>query len=436
MTHWIAQLQETLGSDAVELDPLRRERASRDYYWMSPILKAQLGELPPAEAVVKPGSVEEVSAALQIAYIHGIPVTPRGKGTGNYGQSVPCFAGMVIDLQRLNRIEAIDPDWITADAGCHFRQLETAAHTTEQELQLVPSTTLSTLGGFLSGGNGGAGSVEYGSIWDDFVEWLEIVPCTAEATPFRVSGKDCHRYMHTFGATGLIVRARIRLRPKRNWTALFFSFPADGLKAVAAASLEIVNLPIPSRLNSFDLPDTVANFSEDAAVPKGRISLRPMVDRSVVPAVREIVERHGGRFEADRPESLEQLHQHSFNHPTLWTLRKRPDFCHLQVKGETLIEHAEAILALLPEATFHFDSRREGGIDCFGGILLSRFVDEATMDRAIEAIRAMGLHVLNVHSHFLGGGHPPSIETILAVRETTDPKGLLNTGRLPSTATA
>ncbi|MBC2607945.1 FAD-binding oxidoreductase [Pelagicoccus albus] len=428
----LQELLKLIPKSVVDLDPAALLRASRDYYWMSPILKRKLADRPPAEILAKPESEDHLQTILKWAYRNNIPVTPRGKGTGNYGQAVPIDGGLVLDLTNLNAIRSIEENWITAQAGCNFRQLERAASETNQELQLVPSTTGSTLAGFLSGGNGGAGSVTYGMIWNGFVDTLKIYPCTQDSEPFLVQGKDCNPYLHAYGTTGIIAEAKVRLRPRRDWTAFFFSFSPDQIEAVAAASQEIVHLPIPPRLNSFDLPDIVDYFGDDERMPKGRISLRSMVASSMASRIQEIVHKHGGTFEAEDPTALEYLHTHSFNHPTLRIKQKRADLCHLQIKGAGIIKNLPQIIALLPEASCHFDSRKEAGnADSYGGILLSRYESEELLLRAISEIRSMGLQVINVHNHQLGNGHPPSLELIQKTRSKTDPLHLLNDGRIP-----
>ena len=78
------------------------ERLSKDFYWYSPVLKKQLdGKY--ADAVVQPINVEEVRNILRFCYEHDIPVTPRGAGTGNYGQAIPLLGGLVLDLSRMER---------------------------------------------------------------------------------------------------------------------------------------------------------------------------------------------------------------------------------------------------------------------------------------------------------------------------------------------
>src|SRR6201996_6809589 len=81
-------------------------RLSRDFYWYSPVLRKQLdGKI--ADVVVHPRNVREIQDVLRYCYANDIPVTPRGAGTGNYGQAVPLHGGVLLDLSRMDQIESI-----------------------------------------------------------------------------------------------------------------------------------------------------------------------------------------------------------------------------------------------------------------------------------------------------------------------------------------
>ena len=64
------------------------------------------GHMP--EAVVKPADTAQVSAVMKIASREHIPVTPRGAGSGLNGGAVPLAGGVVLSLERMNRILEID----------------------------------------------------------------------------------------------------------------------------------------------------------------------------------------------------------------------------------------------------------------------------------------------------------------------------------------
>src|SRR5580698_5275964 len=87
-TYDIAGLKALVGPVKWEDNPILVRQKSRDFYWYSPILKREL-EAVTADLIVTPRSETEVAAILAAAYRLEIPVTPRGAGTGNYGQAIP-----------------------------------------------------------------------------------------------------------------------------------------------------------------------------------------------------------------------------------------------------------------------------------------------------------------------------------------------------------
>src|ERR1700712_3197784 len=60
------------------------------------------------EVVVKPRTAEEISALLKLCNRHLIPVTPRGAGTGLAGGALPVLGGLLISMERFDKILNID----------------------------------------------------------------------------------------------------------------------------------------------------------------------------------------------------------------------------------------------------------------------------------------------------------------------------------------
>src|SRR5208282_5817843 len=75
---------------------------SRDFFWYSPVLNEKLKGVH-GDLVVCPADDGEVMRTLAYCHAHAIPVTPRGAGTGNYGQAMPLKGGVVLDLSRLDQ---------------------------------------------------------------------------------------------------------------------------------------------------------------------------------------------------------------------------------------------------------------------------------------------------------------------------------------------
>ncbi|MCQ2070534.1 MAG: FAD-binding oxidoreductase, partial [archaeon] len=66
------------------------------------------------DVVVQPISTEEVSEIMKIAYKYEVPVTPRGAGTGLCGAAVPIMGGIVVAMQKMNKIKkiSVNDNWV------------------------------------------------------------------------------------------------------------------------------------------------------------------------------------------------------------------------------------------------------------------------------------------------------------------------------------
>lgn len=131
----------------------------------------------PPEAVLKPGSTDEISAILAYCNQHLIPVTPRGGGTGLSGGALPVMGGVVLGMERFNRILQIDElnQQVTVEPGVITQVLQEAC--IERNLYYPPdpsSRGSCFIGGNLAENAGGPRAVKYG-VTKDFVLGLEAV---------------------------------------------------------------------------------------------------------------------------------------------------------------------------------------------------------------------------------------------------------------------
>jgi D-lactate dehydrogenase (cytochrome) len=116
-------------------------------------------------AILRPGSVREVSEILKIANETGTPIVPQGGNTGLVGGQIPHNGEVVLSLQRLDRIREIDPvsNTITCEAGVTLqRTREAAAQVDRLYPQLLPSEGSCTIGGNLSTNAGGTAALAHG----------------------------------------------------------------------------------------------------------------------------------------------------------------------------------------------------------------------------------------------------------------------------------
>jgi len=133
------------------------------------------------EVVVKPEDTGSVAKILTLANERNIPVTPRGGGTGISEGAIPIYRGIVLSLERLNRILEIDKDNFvaTVEPGVILSDLYQAVEEQGLYYPLYPGEVSATIGGNVATNAGGMRAVKYG-VTRHFVLGLEAVLPTGE----------------------------------------------------------------------------------------------------------------------------------------------------------------------------------------------------------------------------------------------------------------
>src|SRR6185436_8259081 len=174
------------------------------------------------DAVARPRRTKSVSAILRFANRHGIPVTPRGAGYGYVGGCVPLRGGIVLSLERMNRIKEIDPgDFVAVvEAGVVTATLQDAVE--KRRLFYPPdpaSRAESFIGGNIATNAGGPRCLKYG-VTRDYVLGLEVV--LADGTVLQLGGRthkdkagfDLHRlFVGSEGLLGVVTETTLKLLP-------------------------------------------------------------------------------------------------------------------------------------------------------------------------------------------------------------------------------
>ncbi|OHD67765.1 MAG: hypothetical protein A2W19_13130 [Spirochaetes bacterium RBG_16_49_21] len=129
------------------------------------------------DILVRAGSADDVSRTLRFCYEHSIPVLPRGAGTGVTGGAVPVAGGVVLSLEKMNRIIEIDKENMVAvvEPGAVTRHIQDAAKAEGLMYPPDPASLEScSIGGNVAENAGGPSAVKYGTT-KDYVLGLEFV---------------------------------------------------------------------------------------------------------------------------------------------------------------------------------------------------------------------------------------------------------------------
>ena len=123
----------------------------------------------PPEAVVFPINAAEIERIVRICNEYTVPLTPRGRGTGTSGGSLPEQGGVALSLERMTRILAVDAAnrVVVAEPGVINQSLQDAAKAFGYFWPPDPSSAAySTIGGNLATSAGGPHAVKYGTTRD------------------------------------------------------------------------------------------------------------------------------------------------------------------------------------------------------------------------------------------------------------------------------
>lgn len=419
------------------------DRLSHDFYWYSPILRPLLVSKI-ADVAVQPRDTHELIAVLKYAGRHGVPVTVRGAGTGNYGQCVPLERGIILDLSLMDKLEEITPDGVAVcQPGLRLGALETAARAEGWELRMYPSTLVkASIGGFLAGGSGGIGSVTHGGLRDfDTVRGFEVATMEEQPRIVMHEGEAVHEILHAWGTNGVLTRIWFALTPKVEWTQFTVAFKTYDQAFTFAESIACDSTWTKRLVTVFEWPIPSFFTPVKRIARQGKSLVLVMIATDQLEPLRRIVRTSGGEetFSGayDGPRTQPLLSDYTWNHTTLWAMKADTAYTYLQC-GFSTTNCREQFRLLRErygnEIIFHIEFMKNGSGEVVpGAIPLVRFTTEVQLTEMIAYCRSIGVFVANPHVNYLEDAGRFRADNIqLRAKQKYDPRGLLNPGKMIS----
>jgi D-lactate dehydrogenase (cytochrome) len=230
--------------------------------------------------VLRPGSVAEVAAILELANETKTAIVPQGGNTGLVGGQIPHHGEVVLSLIRLDKIREVDPisNTMTVEAGVTLqRAREAAAAAGRLYPQLLPSEGTCTIGGNLATNAGGVAALAHG-IARSHALGLEVVLADGRVLHnLNKLKKDNTGYdlknlfIGSEGTLGIITAASLRLVPRpRSIETAFVGVPSP---QAAVDLLGIASERTSGGVTSFEL---MARSGVDAVVKHDASSRNPL----------------------------------------------------------------------------------------------------------------------------------------------------------------
>jgi len=233
--------------------------------------------------LVKPASTQEVSEILCLADESGVPVFPRGGGTGLAGGAIPTQDGIILAMERMNKIEVDKENLMAvAEAGVTLETLSNAAIQAGLFFPLHPGDETSQVGGLVATNAGGARAIKHG-VMRNYVKGMEAV--LPSGSILKLGGKlhknnvgyDLMQFIiGSEGTLAVITKVTLRLLPMFAATATLI-LPYDNRNDAIASVPKMLKdgrLPLAIEYAERDLMErTARNLGENWPVKSGNCYL-------------------------------------------------------------------------------------------------------------------------------------------------------------------
>ncbi|MFL5845982.1 MAG: FAD-binding oxidoreductase [Solirubrobacteraceae bacterium] len=406
------------------------------------------------EAAVLPGTTSEVAQVVSACSSHGVPVVPRGGGTGFAGGAVATSGGIVLGLERMTRVRSFDPLlWrMEVEAGLTTRDVQRLAR--ENGLLFPPdpgAAEESQIGGNVATNAGGPHAFKYGTT-GAWVTGVEAVLASGEVVRFGgplrkdVSGYDLHHLLvGSEGTLGVITAVWLRLIPRPEASLPVVALYPDARAGAEGVQRVLGSGLVPAALDYLDAA-TLAAAGETMPVPAPEgFALLAELDG---PAA-EVERQRGELLEALAPAAI-----HVPDAAALWSWREGVSIAVTAQRGGKLsedvsvpVEHLAAavdgVVAIGERAGLPACSWGHAGDGNLHATFMIDASDGGEVARAEEAAgevfalaRSLGGSVSGEHGvgalkreHVAAGWSPAELAAQRAVKHAFDPQNLMNPGK-------
>jgi hypothetical protein len=322
---------------------------------------------------------------------------------------------------------------------------------------MYPSTRdIATIGGFVGGGYGGAGSIRNGILKDPGnVTRIKVVTLEAEPRVIELEDADIQKVHHAFGTNGIMTELTLSLKPAVDWIhhiALFDGY-SDALKLCVAATQAVAqtvsiggnNTPNENLLDAFLITAVERRFAPfyekefGARFPANRDAVFSMIAPDYLERWRAMVEQHGGVETMAMTEqelsaaAIPPAFECGWNHTTLMALRQDNSWTNLQTIHSWPLDISQIEQHMQrwgDEVLMHHEFARDHNGPVVFGLPLVAYFDRDRLYEIIGEFEADGCVVLDNHVYTIEGGGMKTIDSAqIDFKKVADPHGLMNPGK-------
>jgi FAD/FMN-containing dehydrogenase len=419
-------------------EPSQVAKLSQDYHTFSPVLVPKLaGKV--GDLVVRPANEQEVLKVAKNCAKHRVPVTVRGAGTGNYGQCVPLHGGAIVDMTKMQEILWVKPGVARIEAGVKLAALDKKTQEQGWEMRMAPSTyRTATIGGFIAGGSGGIGSIQYGLLGDrGNLLALKVVTLEDEPRVIELRGDDVQKVNHAWGINGIITEVEIPLGPAYPWAEAIATFANFMDAARFGQALADADGMIKKEISVFASPIPQYFTALRQYIPEGTNAALLFIAEPSLELLPGLLQQYGGTIAYQKPAQDAgkgtHLGEYTWNHTTLHARTVDTSITYLQSifpaeKNLQIVEHMYHHYG--DEVMMHLEFIRVKGTAVPAALQLVRYTTEERLNEIIRYHEEHGIFIANPHTYIIEDGGRKVIDPEqLKFKEMVDPYGLMNPGK-------
>lgn len=423
------------------------------------------------KAVVLPITEDEVIETVRLCYEMGVPFVARGSGTSLSGGSLPVQDGLVIGLNRLNRIKHIDPQQRIAIVEPGVVNLHITHAADPYGLYYAPdpsSQSICTIGGNIAFNSGGAHCLKYG-MTSNHVLGMKVVLADGEVMEFGSQSLDgvgigadlIGLFVGSEGLFGIALEITVRLLPKPEQYRTVLAAYDDLGKAGDAVAQVVASGLLPSAMEIMDkLAIQAAEASVNAGYPANAealliVELDGEIDQveSEFVQLSQVIEKSGA-YEIRVAQSDEERTR-------IWKGRKGAFSAVGRISPDYVVQDGVVPRSKLGQAlteisrlSQQYDLQVANVFHAGDGNLHPLILYDGKQEGALEHAEALAGEILNLCVS-LGGSitgehgvgmekreymdalfNPTDIAVMKAIRRQIDPKEIANSGKMFPTGEA
>lgn len=413
----------------------------------------------PPDVVLWPETTAEVSAIVSLANAEHIPVTAWGAGSSLEGNPIPVHGGILLDFTRMNKVLNVRAEDFQVDVQPGVTRIELNKQLARFGLFFPPDPGAdATIGGMVANNSSGIKTIKYGATKDNVLR-LEVVKADGEVIQVGSrarkdsSGYDLlHLFVGSEGTLGLITEATLKLRPlPEKFSAVMAAFP--DIESVIQTVVDIVGMGLdPSALEFLDTETAHAlNLDKNLGLveaPNVLMEFNGSSDADGVLEARSICEANGATDIRTATGQEERNKLWQARHHTYETLlRLHPgkaqqivDVCVPISRYPEMVAFCGQLMAEKQLLGYKFGHAGDGNLH-MNIIYDQSNPEELALVKGANALiveHAIDLEGTSTGEHGTGIGkrkfalkqHGAAINTMRLIKNTLDPNGILNPGKI------